>query len=115
MKVTVENQSSVKKVLHIEVPLEVVAREVNSAYGELKKTAKVKGFRPGKAPRTVLERVYGKDVLADVSSKAYALFSWSWGGSTLGMPTIFRLVSLRASRKPSWTNLDDTSAITSLP
>jgi trigger factor len=69
MKVTVENQSSVKKVLHIEVPLEVVAREVNSAYGELKKTAKVKGFRPGKAPRTVLERVYGKDVLADVSSK----------------------------------------------
>ncbi len=69
MKVTVENQSSVKKVLHIEVPLEVVTREVDSAYGELKKNAKVKGFRPGKAPRTVLERIYGKDVRADVTSK----------------------------------------------
>ncbi len=69
MKVTVENQSSVKKVLHIEVPPEVVTREVDSAYGELKKNAKVKGFRPGKAPRTVLERIYGKDVRADVTSK----------------------------------------------
>jgi trigger factor len=69
MKVTVENQSSVKKVLHIEVPSEVVTREMDSAYGELKKTAKIKGFRPGKAPRAVLERVYGKDVRADVTSK----------------------------------------------
>ncbi len=69
MKVTVENQSSVKKVLHIEVPPEVVTREVESAYGELKKTAKIKGFRPGKAPRAVLERIYGKDVRADVTGK----------------------------------------------
>lgn len=69
MKVTVENQSSVKKVLHIEVPPEVVTREVESAYGELKKTAKIKGFRPGKAPRAVLERIYGKDVRADITGK----------------------------------------------
>jgi trigger factor len=34
-----------------------------------KKTAKVKGFRPGKAPRTVLEGLYKKQVNADVSSK----------------------------------------------
>ena len=69
MKVTVEDQSSVKKVLHIEVPQDDVARELDSAYAELKKTAKIKGFRPGKAPRSVLERLYGKDVRADVSGK----------------------------------------------
>lgn len=69
MKVTVEDQSGVKKVLHIEVPPEVVARELDNAYGELKKTAKIKGFRPGKAPRSVLERMFRKDVHADVSSK----------------------------------------------
>jgi trigger factor len=69
MKVTVENQSSVKKVLHIEVPSEVVAQELDKAYAELKKTAKIKGFRPGKAPRGVLERMFRKDVHADVSSK----------------------------------------------
>ncbi|MEA1901807.1 MAG: trigger factor, partial [Thermodesulfobacteriota bacterium] len=38
-------------------------------YKDLKKNAKVKGFRPGKTPRTVLERLYKKDVNADVSSK----------------------------------------------
>ena len=69
MKVTVEDQSTVKKVLHIEVPQDEVVRELNSAYAELKKTAKIKGFRPGKAPRSVLERLYGKDVKADVSGK----------------------------------------------
>jgi trigger factor len=69
MKVTVEDRSSVKKVLHIEVPQDVVARELDKAYGELKKNAKIKGFRPGKAPRSVLESMYRKDVHADVSSK----------------------------------------------
>ena len=69
MKVTVEDQSSVKKVLHIEVPQENVARELDDAYAQLKKTAKIKGFRPGKTPRSVLERIYGKEVKADVSGK----------------------------------------------
>jgi trigger factor len=69
MKVSVEDVSSVKKVLHIEVPSEDVTREVDGAYGELKKTAKIKGFRPGKAPRSVLERMFRKDVRADVTSK----------------------------------------------
>jgi trigger factor len=69
MKVTVEDQSTVKKILHIEVPQAEVTRELNNSYAELKKTAKIKGFRPGKAPRSVLERLYGKDVKADVSSK----------------------------------------------
>lgn len=69
MKVTVEDKSSVKKTLHIEVPQEDVVQELNSAYAHLKKTAKIKGFRPGKAPRSVLERLYGKDVKADVTSK----------------------------------------------
>ena len=69
MKVTVEDKSSVKKILHIEVPQEDVVQELDKAYTQLKKTAKVKGFRPGKAPRSVLTRLYGKDVNADVTGK----------------------------------------------
>jgi trigger factor len=69
MKVNVEDVSSVKKVLHIEIPQKTVASELDSAYLNLKKNAKVKGFRPGKAPRSVLERLYKKDVQADVSSR----------------------------------------------
>ena len=69
MKVNVEDVSSVKKTLHIEVPEETVVKELDGAYLQLKKNAKVKGFRPGKAPRSVLERIYGKDVRADVLSR----------------------------------------------
>jgi len=69
MKVNVEDVSSVKKVLHIEIPQKTVTSEIDSAYRDVKKNAKVKGFRPGKAPRSVLERLYKKDVQADVSSK----------------------------------------------
>ncbi len=69
MQVTVEDLSSVRKVLHIEIPEEDVNREVENAYKELKKTAKIRGFRPGKAPRAVLERHYRKDVDADISSR----------------------------------------------
>jgi trigger factor len=69
MKVTVENVSSVKKIMNVEIPEETVVLEVNNAYKELKKTAKIKGFRKGKAPRSVLERLFKKDVHNDVSSK----------------------------------------------
>ena len=69
MQVTIEDVSSVKKILHIEIPEDKVVRELDNAYKNLKKTAKIKGFRPGKAPRSVLERLYKKDVHIDVSSK----------------------------------------------
>jgi trigger factor len=69
MQVTVEDLSSVKKVLHVEIPEEEVTRELDNAYKQLKKNAKIKGFRPGKVPRSVLERMFKKDVNADVASR----------------------------------------------
>lgn len=69
MKLTVEDTSAVKKVLHIEIPQNEVFNEIESAFKEVSKTAKVKGFRPGKAPRSVLERLYKKDVYEDVRAQ----------------------------------------------
>ena len=69
MQFTVEDISSVKKTLHIEIPKDEVSRELDKAYNQLKKSAKIKGFRPGKVPRSVLERMFKKDVHADVSSR----------------------------------------------
>ncbi len=68
MRITVEDLSSVKKILHIEIPEDKVISELDKTYNDLKKTAKIKGFRPGKAPRAVLERLFKKKVHADVSS-----------------------------------------------
>jgi trigger factor len=69
MQFKVEDVSGVKKVLHVEIPEDTVVRELDNAHKQLKKTAKVKGFRPGKTPRSVLERMFKKDVHNDVSSK----------------------------------------------
>ena len=69
MQFTVEELSTVKKALQVEVPAEDVSREMDAAYADLKKTVKVKGFRPGKTPKNVLKRMYGKDVAGDVSQK----------------------------------------------
>lgn len=66
MQVTIEEVNTVKRIIHIEVPEEKVISEIDSAYKTLKKTAKINGFRPGKAPRSVLERMYKDDVNADV-------------------------------------------------
>jgi trigger factor len=67
MDVNIEDISSVKKKLHIEVPQQEVSKELDSAYAHLKKNARIKGYRPGKIPRAVLERKFRKDVHADVA------------------------------------------------
>ncbi len=67
MDVNVEDISSVKKKLHIEVPQAEVAKELDTAYDHLKKNAQIKGYRPGKVPRSVLERKFKKDVHSDVA------------------------------------------------
>jgi trigger factor len=67
MKVEIENLSEVKRKLKIEVPSTEVTQEVDRAYRELGKRAKVKGFRPGKVPRSVLEMYYHKDIEQEVS------------------------------------------------
>ncbi len=67
LKVEIENLSEVKRKLKIEVPSTEVTQEVDRAYRELGKRAKVKGFRPGKVPRSVLEMYYRKQIEQEVS------------------------------------------------
>lgn len=69
MQFTVEDLSSVKKILHIEIPEADITSEIDKAYNDLKKTAKIKGFRQGKAPRRVLQRIYQKEVHADITAR----------------------------------------------
>ena len=59
MNVTLEDISTIKKKLSFEVPAATVDAEIEKAYQKVAKTAKIKGFRPGKAPRSVIEKYYG--------------------------------------------------------
>jgi trigger factor len=69
MKANVEDISGIKKKVSIEIPVDQVTKEVNSYYGELGRTAKIKGFRPGKVPRNILERYFKDHVKAEVIQK----------------------------------------------
>jgi len=66
MQVKVEDVNSVKKIIHVEIPAERVSGDVEARYKELKKSVSLKGFRKGRTPRSVLERLYKKDVDADI-------------------------------------------------
>ncbi len=65
--VQMESLSDIKRKLQIVVPSAEVITELNRAYKDLAKRAKVKGFRPGKVPRSVLEMYYKKQVQEEVS------------------------------------------------
>ncbi len=69
MKVDVQDISTVKKVLNVEIPEPDVTRELDESYRNLKKNIKIKGFRPGKVPLSILERRFKKDVHAEVSGQ----------------------------------------------
>lgn len=66
MKVDIEEISKTKRIFKIEVPPDVVSKEFAEAYTDLRKRAKIPGFRPGKAPLSLIERRYGKDVETDL-------------------------------------------------
>ncbi len=66
MKTQVENLSPVEKKVTVEVTPERVGQEIDRAYASLGRRVKLKGFRPGKAPRAVLERNFREQVEAEV-------------------------------------------------
>jgi trigger factor len=69
MKANVEEISSVKRKISVEIPEDEVVKEVDSFYKDLGKKAKIKGFRPGKVPRNILERYFKDYVKAEVIQK----------------------------------------------
>jgi trigger factor len=69
MQVTVQKLSPVLVEFDVVVDADRVKREVNRAYADLGRSARVRGFRPGRAPRTVLAHMFGRRVAADVAQK----------------------------------------------
>ncbi|MDP8999219.1 MAG: trigger factor [Myxococcota bacterium] len=68
MQVHVARISPVVLELAVDIPADAVKAEVEKAYATLQKKARVRGFRPGKAPRQVLARLYGPQVASDVAN-----------------------------------------------
>jgi trigger factor len=69
MQVNIETPSALRRKLTIEVEQDEIRRELDRAYNELKRGVVLKGFRPGHAPRQLLERFFGDQIRGDVIQK----------------------------------------------
>lgn len=66
MQVSVEATGGLERRMTVSVPAERVDNEVENRLRKLAQTAKLKGFRPGKVPRKVIESHYGSQVRQEV-------------------------------------------------
>lgn len=66
---SIEDINATKKRLRIEVPAEVIEREIGSSLESLRQKVKIPGFRPGKAPVNLIEKRFGKEIEAEVLEK----------------------------------------------
>src|SRR5262245_34135113 len=64
--VSAAERSPVLRALSVEVEEHEVRSAFERVYRDLAKSVRIRGFRPGKAPRSVLERVYGASVAEEV-------------------------------------------------
>jgi trigger factor len=69
MKIQVEDIGPVKKRVEVSIPEDQVARVQNQVVREVNRRAKIRGFRPGKVPRSILERHYGHDIERETTSR----------------------------------------------
>lgn len=71
MEVKVEEISPVERKLSVAVPSQNVDKQMDMAYRTWGKKAKIKGFRPGKVPRAILQRYYGREIEEQVSQELF--------------------------------------------
>lgn len=68
MKIDIDELSPVQRKVRVELPAETVSSEFAHAYKNLGQRVRVKGFRTGKIPRSVLQGIYGDELKGEVKS-----------------------------------------------
>ena len=75
MEVTVESTGTLERRMRVELPIAPIEQQVDSRLKTVGRTAKIKGFRPGKVPAKVVRQRYGQqvreEVLNEVLQKSY--------------------------------------------
>lgn len=76
MQVSLTATGGLERRLEVAVPAQRVTSEVETRLKQLTRTARLKGFRPGKAPYSVIQKQYGdqvrNEVLSDLIRSSYA-------------------------------------------
>jgi trigger factor len=69
MKVEVEHQPQSMATLRIELPGEQVSKEFNAIADNYARHARIPGYRPGKAPRNVIEAKFRKEIQEELAKR----------------------------------------------
>ena len=69
MKVTIENKKGLNKDVKVFIDKKTMSTYIDEKYEEIKGTVNLKGFRPGKVPKEILKRQFGKAVFSEVLDK----------------------------------------------
>ncbi len=76
MQVSVENTGALERRLEVQIPAEHVDREISTRLKTISRTARLNGFRPGKAPMTVIRQQFGaqvqREVVGDLLQSSFA-------------------------------------------
>ncbi len=95
MKIELKKIDSLKRELKFEIPKDRISKEFEQVYTEIGRVAKVRGFRPGKAPRHLIESQHNKlaeeEVIKKVIPEAYREGLTKEKLSPLDMPEIHDL------------------------
>ncbi len=74
--VKIDDISTVKKKLSFDIPWADVKNELDSVYRKVGKKAKIKGFRPGRIPRGILEVHYREEAEEETVSNLVNRYYW---------------------------------------
>ncbi|MEO5805696.1 trigger factor [Devosia sp.] len=70
MQVTETQSEGLKRKLSLTIPAKDLVTRLNAKLDELRNTATIKGFRPGKVPTAHLKKIYGRSAMSEVMSDA---------------------------------------------
>ncbi len=65
MSVTVENLEHNLAKMTVEIPVETIEKAIDKVYKQQRSRIQIPGFRKGRAPRVMIERMYGKSVFLE--------------------------------------------------
>jgi trigger factor len=65
-RATVHDETAVRKRIDVEIPADEVQRELDRGFERVRQQAHIRGFRPGRAPRNVVEQTYGEQIRREV-------------------------------------------------
>ena len=69
MKVEVKNEPHCVATLNIELPPEEVTQEWDAIANSFARQARIPGYRPGKAPKRMIEAKFRKDIQDELTKK----------------------------------------------